>query len=223
MSNGRTALVTGASRGIGQAIVNLFRQKGIRVLAPSRSELNLLSNDSIDQYLSLVNEPIDILVNNAGINPLASCLDLLDSDLQDTFQINLIGPMRLVRGIVPSMRRRNYGRIVNISSIWSSVSKPGRVVYSASKSGLNGLTRTLAVELAKYNILVNAVAPGFVNTELTRQNNSDSEIRSIAETIPVGRLADPAEIAEVVGFLCSDKNSYITGQILFVDGGYTCL
>ena len=137
-------------------------------------------------------------------------------------QVNLVAPLRLIRGLAPGMVARGYGRIVNLSSIWGQVSRPRRVTYALTKSGLNGLTRTLAVELAAHNVLVNAVAPGYVNTELTRQNNSPQEIDAICQTIPARRLAEPAEIAEVVAFLCSEKNSYITGQTIVVDGGFTC-
>lgn len=224
MSDGsRTALVTGASRGIGFAIASLFKELGIKTLTPHRNELNLLSNTSVDKYLSRLDEPIDILVNNAGINPLAGSIEIPDSDIESILQVNLISPIRLIRGIVPSMIKCNYGRIVNISSIWGTVSKIRRLVYSTSKSGLNGMTRAMAVELAKYNILVNAVAPGFVNTELTQQNNTEEELKLIAEAIPMGRLAEASEIAEVVMFLCSEKNTYVTGQTILVDGGYTCL
>jgi 3-oxoacyl-[acyl-carrier protein] reductase len=120
------------------------------------------------------------------------------------------------------MKRNNYGRIVNISSVWSKVTKPGRLVYSMTKSGLNALTRSLAVELAESNILVNSVAPGYVNTELTKQNNTPAEIEKIKETIPLRRLAEPEEIAETVAFLVSSRNTYITGQVIIADGGYTC-
>jgi 3-oxoacyl-[acyl-carrier protein] reductase len=219
----RTALVTGASRGIGLAIANLFRELGIEVLAPTRKELDLLSNNSVDNYIEELNRKIDILVNNAGINPLASSTEVPDSDISDTLQVNLISPMRLIRGLLPSMINQKYGRIINISSVWSVVSKPGRIIYSISKSGLNGMTRAIAVEVAKYNILINAIAPGFVNTDLTRKNNSEEEIRNLENAIPIRRLAEPIEIAEIVAFLCSDKNSYITGQTIFIDGGYSCL
>jgi len=219
----RTALVTGASRGIGLAIANLFRESGIEVLAPTRKELDLLSNNSVDTYIEELNRKIDILVNNAGINPLAASTEVPDSDISDTLQVNLISPMRLIRGLLPSMINQKYGRIINISSVWSIVSKPGRIIYSISKSGLNGMTRAIAVEVAKYNILINAIGPGFVNTDLTRKNNSEEEIRNLENAIPIRRLADPVEIAEIVAFLCSDKNSYITGQTIFIDGGYSCL
>jgi 3-oxoacyl-[acyl-carrier protein] reductase len=215
-------LVTGASRGIGFAIADRLRQEGVRVLAPDRSYLDLSSSASMDAYLSTLNERIDILVNNAGINKLSSGQEVTDADLYETLQVNLAAPLRLIRALSPRMVENNYGRIINISSVWSVVSKQRRVTYSMSKAGLNALTRSLAVELAPHNVLVNAVAPGFVNTELTSQNNSLEEIEAISRLIPMGRLAEPAEIAELVFFLCSERNSYITGQTLLVDGGFSC-
>jgi 3-oxoacyl-[acyl-carrier protein] reductase len=138
-------------------------------------------------------------------------------------QINLIAPLRIARGVVTGMMDRKFGRIVNIGSIWSLVSKPGRLAYSVSKDGLNGFTRALAVEVASFNVLVNTVSPGFVNTDLTRQNNTPQEIEEICKKIPMGRLAETQEIARFVSFLCSDANSYITGQCLVMDGGFTCV
>ena len=131
--------------------------------------------------------------------------------------------MRLIRGLLPAMRAKKYGRIVNISSVWSLVSKPRRFTYSTVKSGIIGMTRAAAVEAAPDGVLVNAVAPGFVNTELTRKNDSTAEIAAIAQTIPARRLAEPSEIAAVVAFLASGQNTYITGQTIAADGGYTCL
>jgi 3-oxoacyl-[acyl-carrier protein] reductase len=220
---GRTALVTGASRGIGRAITDRFRREGANVLAPTRQEMDLSSNPSMDAYLAAMKEPVDIVVNNAGINRLGAGTEASDLDIQETMQINLMAPLRLVRSLAPTMMSRRYGRIVNISSIWSMVTKARRVTYSSSKAGLNGMTRTLAVELAPFNVLVNAVAPGYVNTEMTRQNNSEEEIRAIGKTIPLQRLAQPEEIAEFVSFLCSSRNTYMTGQVLLLDGGFSCL
>lgn len=219
---GRTALVTGAARGIGLAIATLMREAGAKVVAPTREQLDLSDPSSIENYLRSLTEPVDILVNNAGINLLAEGIEASDENIHETLQVNLIAPMQLVRGLAPQMKARGYGRIVNISSVWSVVSKERRYTYSASKAGINGMTRTLAIELAPYNILVNAVAPGYVNTELTRKNNSPQEIEAIAGKIPQRRLAETSEIAEVVRFLCSQQNSYMTGQVLLVDGGYTC-
>ena len=219
----RTALVTGGSRGIGHAIAEQFRTQGLRVLTPGRAEMDLLSNTSIDCYLAGLDGGVDILVNNAGINPLGATAEIADADLEATLQINLAAPLRLIRALAPGMADRRFGRIVNISSIWSTVSKERRVVYSTTKSGINGMTRAMAVEMARHNVLINAVAPGYVNTALTRQNNSPEEIERIAAGIPCGRLAEPAEIATLVGFMCSEQNSYIAGQTIFIDGGYTCL
>jgi 3-oxoacyl-[acyl-carrier protein] reductase len=218
----KTALVTGASRGIGKSIEEQLKKDGMRVLTPTHQELDLLSNKSIDGFLASLTEPVDVLVNDAGINRLTQT-NFSDVDLEDTLQVNLIAPMRLTRGLIPGMTQRKYGRIVNISSIWSVVSKPGRITYAVSKTGLNGFTRSIAVEVAPFDILVNAVAPGYTNTELTRKNNTEQDLQKIRKTIPIQRLAEPLEIARLVSFLCSEKNSYLTGQCLIIDGGYSCL
>ncbi len=219
----RTALVTGASRGIGAAIAEQLASDGIEVVAPSRAELDLASDRSIESYLSRLRSSIDILVNDAGINRIAAIDDVRNQDLADTLQINLLAPFRLVRFLAPGMISRQYGRIVNISSVWSVVSKTGRISYTMSKAAINGMTRSLAVEFAPSNVLVNAVAPGYVMTDLTRQNNSESDLEKIRQSVPQKRLAEPGEIARVVTFLCSEQNTYLTGQVIIVDGGYSCL
>lgn len=219
----RLALVTGASRGIGFAIAKKLLAEGLEVLTPGRQEMDLSSPVAIEKYLNNLKRSVDVLVNNAGINLLGSVLEIDEKNISETVQVNLLTPLQLVRAVVPGMIKNNYGRIVNISSIWGIITKPRRLTYSLTKSGLIGMTRTLAVELAPYNILVNAVAPGYVNTELTRQNNTEQELEIIRKSIPIQRLAEPSEIAEVVAFLCSEKNTYITGQVIVVDGGFTCL
>lgn len=220
----RNALITGTSRGIGKAIKELFEKNGIRVFSPSSSEMNLNSKESINEYInSLNNEKIDILVNNAGINELASIEDITDEKVQSMFQVNLLSQLKLIKLVTPGMKKNFYGRIVNISSIWSEFSKEKRILYSITKAGINGLTTASAVELSKYNILVNAVAPGFVNTELTAKNNTPEQIKKLAESLPLQRLAEPGEIAEVVYFLSSEKNTFITGQTIFADGGFSCV
>ncbi len=191
------------------------------MITPRRSELDLLSNESIDRYLASLQSPVDILINDAGINNIAPFEAVTDENLQQTLQVNLVAPFRISRFIASLMAKRGYGRIVNISSVWSVVSKSGRLPYAMSKSGLAGLTRTLAVEVARFNVLVNGVAPGFVNTELTSQNNSEQDLAAIRSMIPTGRLAEPDEIAETVSFLCSSRNSYITGQTIVADGGFS--
>ena len=217
------ALVTGASRGIGAAIVIELEAQGIEVITPSRNILDLGDLISVENYITKEKSlGIDILVNNAGVNFLNDITDMDDRDWQSMIQINLTAVMQLVRGFSPYMKQQNWGRIINISSIFSMVTKESRGAYSATKAGLNGLTRTAAVELAPYGILVNSVCPGYVQTDLTVANNSPEQILQISSNIPIKRLAQPAEIAKLVSFLSSKENSYMTGQSLLIDGGFTC-
>ena len=218
----RTALVTGAARGIGAAISDALRAQGVRVLDAGRSELDLADAASIQAWLDRHGDGVDILVNNAGINVLNEIEAITPDDWAAMVQVNLTAPMLLLQGISPGMKARGWGRVVNVSSIFGVVTKERRGAYSAVKSGLNGLTRTAAVELAPFGILVNSVCPGYVATDLTRQNNSPADIEKIEATIPAGRLAEPAEIARFVAWLCGEDNTYLTGQTLLVDGGFTC-
>ena len=225
-SKTRTALVTGGARGIGAAIAAALTDRGLRVLTPTRQELDLADSSSVERFVSRHQESgehVDILVNNAGINFINPIERISQEMWLQTFQVNLHSPFRLVQALAPAMKTQNWGRIINISSVFSTVTKEHRAVYSTVKSGLNGLTRTLAVELGPSNVLVNSVGPGYVETELTRQNNSPEDIQRIAGNIPLRRLAQPGEIARFVAFLCSDENTYITGQLLLIDGGFTCL
>lgn len=221
--NKKVAFITGASRGIGFEIAKRLECDGCEIIAPTRKDMDLSDIESVRSYIQKFNVNVDILINNAGINNLGYSYDFKEEDLFNIINTNLISYFLITKKILSGMILNNYGRIVNISSIWSVVSKPNRYIYSVSKAALNAMTRSIAVEVASKNILVNAVAPGFVKTELTFKNNSENEIKEIINKIPVGRLADPKEISEVVSFLVSDKNSYITGQTIIVDGGYTCL
>ena len=219
----RKALITGASRGIGKAIKELFEEKGLKVYAPTREEMDLSSNDSIANYINSLTEDIDILINNAGINDLAGMDELNDDLIQSMMQVNLLSQLKLIELLSKPMKKNNYGRIVNIASIWCDFSKERRLLYSIAKAGVKGLTTASAVELSKYNVLVNAIAPGFVNTEMTSQNNTPEQIKELAEALPVKRLAQPKEIAEIIYFLASEQNSFMTGQTIFADGGFSCV
>jgi len=217
----RKALITGASRGIGKAIKSLFEERGIQVYAPTRAEMNLSSNESIENYISRID--VDILINCAGINDLASIDEMTEEKLQEMLQVNLVAQTILIKYVSAKMKEKKYGRIVNFASIWCDFSKERRIMYSIAKAGVKGLTTAAAVELSKYNILVNAVAPGFVNTEMTSQNNTPEQIKALAEALPIKRMAESTDIAEVVYFLASEKDFFMTGQAIFADGGFSCV
>ncbi len=215
-------LVTGGSRGIGAAIVVLYRQNGYIVEAPSRQEMDLSDSMSVQRFISArQGSGYDIIINNAGCNHINDIDCVTDDDLREMMHVNLLSPTCLLRGFVPYMKEHHFGRIVNIGSIWGAITKAGRSIYSATKHGIHGITMTLALELAPFGILVNTVAPGQTMTDLTRKNNSEDAIKRMEQDIPLGRLATPEEIAKVVFFLGNEGNTYITGQQILVDGGLT--
>lgn len=216
----RTALITGASRGIGAAIASELRRQGWCLLTPSRVECDLASAESVESYLSTTSPDVDALINNAGENPIVALPHISLETWRRAQQVNLTSALQLIQHCAAAMRRRGGGRIVNISSCYSLVTRAGRATYSATKAGLNSLTRSAALEYAADNVLVNAVCPGFVETDLTHRNNTPEQIAELASQVPLGRLAQPEEIANVVAFLVSDCNTYITGQTLAVDGGF---
>lgn len=218
----RKAFVTGGSRGIGNAIVKRLESEGYDVYAPTHAELDLLSEKSVEKFLTQHQEDhYDVIINCAGINDIHDIEDVTDEEIDSAMSINLISPLKILRTFVPQMKKNFYGRIVNIGSIWGIVSKRGRIVYSTTKHGIHGITKTLAVELTEYNILVNTVCPGFTLTELTRKNNTEEQIERISEEIPMKRMAKPEEIADAVCYLVGSNNTYLTGQLIAVDGGYT--
>ena len=164
---------------------------------------------------------IDVLINNAGVNKIDSIQDVAEDDWDWINNVNLRGPFLLTRAVSKIMKNQGYGRMVNIASIFGVVSKAKRAAYSTTKWGLVGFTKAVALDLAPNNILVNAVSPGFVDTELTRRILGEKEIEKLVDTIPQKRLADAGEIAKTVVFLSSHHNTYITGQNIIVDGGFT--
>ena len=220
----RTVLLTGGARGIGAAIAARLRAGGDEVVAPSRQELDLADPGSIEAFLARSGGlPVDVLVNNAGINVLRSIPEVDAATWQSMLQVNLTSALRLTQAFAPGMAARGCGRILNVASIFAVVTRERRGAYSMTKAALAALTRTAAVEFGPGGVLVNALAPGYVDTELTRRNNPPEAIAAIEASIPLRRLARAEELAEAAAFLVSDANSYLTGQTVVVDGGFTCL
>jgi 3-oxoacyl-[acyl-carrier protein] reductase len=234
---GQIAIVTGATRGIGYSIASMLIRENCHVIYTGRSktpdsileggiyvQLDLLDVKSCDDFIETVIKKlpgIDILINNAGIQIPAS-IDLINmADWNDVLTVNLTGPLKLIQAVVPQMKQKKYGKILNVSSVAGIISKPGQCSYSVTKSGLLGLTRSIALDLANYNILVNAICPGTTQTAMVESLLSTSQKESIIKNVPLGRLAIPDEIATYVLFLVSGLNSYMTGQTVVVDGGYT--
>jgi len=238
----KTALITGSTRGIGKAIADSFVEAGAKVIltGTKQSEIDRLNSEnenkaikwvradfsSQDGIISFIEnlkskKSVDICVNNAGINIIKTFTKYSTDEYQRLINVNLTAPFSIIQHLIPNMKKRGFGRIINIASIWSQISKAKRSLYTTSKTGLIGFTRSMAVEYASSNILVNAVSPGFTLTELTRESLSDDEMKSLLSQIPMCRFADPNEIAQTVLFLCSDLNTYITGQNIVVDGGFT--
>jgi 3-oxoacyl-[acyl-carrier protein] reductase len=185
--------------------------------------LNLLKEDSLENFLVELSviKKIDGIVNNAGINRLNYIQGAQTQDWNDMVAVNLTAPFRIINALSSKMIENNYGRIVNIASIFSKISKERRSVYSATKFGIHGLTVGCSNDLARHNILVNTVSPGFVLTDLTRKNLSIAEMNDLAQQVPAKRLANVEDISNVVLFLLSDLNKYLTGQNIIVDGGFT--
>lgn len=208
-------LLTGGSRGIGFSIKCIFEGRGHEVWSPTKDELNLFDVPYIE------NPNYDIVINNAGINWISELTEFNYHE-DSIMKLNYFSPLHIIKQCLPYMIERKYGRIINIGSIWTKISKPGRSNYAASKCAIDSLSRSITAEYARHNILCNTVSPGFIATDMTYKNNTPEEIKAIESSVPVGRLGNPEEIAELVYQLTVD-NSFITGQNIVIDGGYTCV
>ncbi len=240
---GRVAVVTGGSRGIGRAVAlrlaeagadialiyagnraaadetaQQLREKGVRATAV---QCDVSDSEQVAAAVKQVRAelgPIDILVNNAGITRDGISLRMKEADFRRVIDVNLTGAFLMAQAAMSDFVRRRSGRIVNISSVAGLMGNAGQANYSAAKAGMIGLTKTLARELAGRGVTVNAVAPGFVKTEMTAAMN-ETALSEGVKSVPMGRMAEPAEIAEAVAFLAGDRAAYITGTVLNVSGG----
>jgi 3-oxoacyl-[acyl-carrier protein] reductase len=236
--NGRSALVTGSTRGIGRAIAGTLAACGARVAVVGRNAAKAgavaaeLPNargfacdvavpSDVQRLVEQVEEAfgaVDILVNNAGITRDNLMLRMKDEDWDAVLDANLRSAFLAIRAATRGMMKRRWGRVVNISSVVGLMGNKGQVNYAASKAGLIGLTKSVAKELASRNILCNAIAPGFIETDMTQAMTAEARA-SLMSQIPVARLGAPDDIAFTTAFLCSEFASYITGQVVVVDGG----
>ena len=237
--SGRTALVTGSTRGIGRAIAEALAGAGARVAVvgrdASRAEevasaigrdaagfaCDVTDTASVTALVENVEKAfgqIDILVNNAGLTRDNILFRLKDEDWDIVLDANLRGAFVAIRAASRGMMKRRWGRIINIASVVGIIGNKGQSNYAASKAGLIGLTKSVAKELASRNILINAVAPGFIDTDMTAAMTAEARA-TLSGQIPLERLGSPNDIAAIVAFLASDLASYITGQVLVVDGG----
>ena len=229
---GKKILVTGYSSGIGNCLIKKYLSLGAKVYSTSTKlefkkknlivlKCNFLNQNSQDIFFKKIeNITFDVVVNNAGINIIDEIYNIKDQDIEKIIRINLTIPAQIIKFTSRRMIKRRKGKIINISSIFGSISKSKRASYSSSKSGLIGLTKASALDLAKYNILVNSVIPGFIDTKLTIKILVKNLMKKMKNQIPLKKIAKPDEIIPYIIFLSSDNNNYITGQNCVIDGGF---
>jgi len=236
MLEGKLALVTGASRGIGRAIALELAKQGARVAGTATSDagaqgisasgmlgkvLNVRDAAQCDQLIQSMQKEMGdvlILVNNAGITRDNLALRMKDADFDAVIETNLRAVFRLSRAVMRGMIKARWGRIINITSVVGATGNPGQANYAAAKAGVVGMTKSLAAELGSRNITVNCVAPGFIDTDMTR-SLADEQKKTLLAHIPLGRLGTPEDVAAAVAYLASPLAGYVTGAVLHVNGG----
>ena len=214
-------LITGASRGIGKSVALEFAKKNHNIIICSKSDLDglqntkrLVENEGVSCYIGQT----DILINNAGISYIGLLQDMSFEDWNKVLSTNLTSAFLMSKYVIPEMLKKQSGHIINISSVWGNIGASMEVAYSASKGGINSFTKALAKELAPSNISVNAISPGFIDTDMNKVFEKD-ELDAIFEEIPMGRAGKPSEVAKLIYKIA--MSDYITGQIITIDGGWT--
>jgi 3-oxoacyl-[acyl-carrier protein] reductase len=229
MLEGKIALVTGASRGIGHAIAAELAKQGATVFGTATSEAGAKNVPGTGKVLDVTNDAaceallkeigdIAILVNNAGITRDNLALRMKDAEWDAVMQTNLRAVFRLSRGVLRGMMKARWGRIINVTSVVGASGNPGQANYAAAKAGVVGMTKSLAQEIGSRNITVNCVAPGFIDTDMTRAL-AEEQKQALLAHIPLGRLGAPEDIAHAVAYLASPGAGYVTGAVLHVNGG----
>jgi len=242
MSESRVALVTGASRGIGKAIASRLAADGYTVIGTATTEagataisdylsaagnpgcgmaLNVVDGESVDAVFTAIKEQFDaplVLVNNAGITRDNILMRMKEDEWNDVVDTNLGALYRVTKAALRGMTKARWGRVVNITSVVGSMGNIGQSNYAATKAGAEGFSRALARELGSRSVTVNCIAPGFIDTDMTRQLSEEQRDKML-EQIPLGRLGDSDEIAALVSFLCSESAAYITGETVHINGG----
>ena len=227
-------LVTGGTRGIGYAIGNAFLEQEAEVHVTGTKKVgkgphgsiyhscDFTNTISLDNLCDKVQQlKVDVLINNAGINKTGAFAEFCPEDFLNIQQVNLYSTFRLMQAVLPGMTSKKWGRIVNITSIFSIVSKEHRAPYSASKFGMDGMTASLAAEVAESGVLVNSVAPGFIDTELTRKVLGEKGMREMVAKVPIRRMGTSEEVARLVLWLASNENTFVSAQNIAIDGGFT--
>jgi NAD(P)-dependent dehydrogenase (short-subunit alcohol dehydrogenase family) len=215
-------LLTGSRGGIGTSIQEILVAEGHTVLAPTSKELDLSKHEVVTDWIKLNSyQEIDAVIFCAGTNTPRDFLEVEYAEYSRTLEININSNREILKALLPGMLNRKFGRIVAISSAYATIARDGRSSYSISKAALEALIRSIALENAQSNIIANSIVPGFIETPLTLKNNTQLQIDKILERIPMQRFGSPLEVANLVSFLISDKNTYITGQSFRIDGGFS--